>query len=149
MSVAALAVGVVFGFVLAAARLHEYDVIHRMLLLQEMDVFLLMASAIAVAAPSLLVLQRLGLRTPLAGPLHVPRLAATRSTILGSVVFGSGWAIAGTCPGPAIAMVATGSLPGIFVMAGIVVGSALHGALASLPIGRIARRRGAAALNPG
>jgi uncharacterized protein len=148
MRFAALGVGAVFGFAIAGARLHDYNVIHRMLLLQEADVFLLMASAIAVAAPSLLLLQRLGWRTPFAGALHVPRLPVRRDTVLGSLVFGTGWAIAGTCPGPAIAMVATGSLPGAFVMAGIVVGASLHGALGRLPRWRLARRPDPAALNP-
>lgn len=141
MNAAALAVGLVFGFALAGARLHEYDVIHRMLLLQEADVFLLMASAIGVAAPALFLLQRRGWRTPFAGQLNLARPPLSRGTMLGSVVFGTGWAIAGTCPGPAIAMVATGSVPGLFVMAGIIVGTMLHGALESLPRWRPIRRR--------
>jgi len=147
MSFAALAVGLVFGFAIAGARLHDYNVIHNMLLLREADVFLLMASAIGIAAPSLLLLQRLGWQTPFAGSLRVPRLPVRRDTILGSVVFGTGWAVAGTCPGPAIAMVATGSLPGVFVMAGIIFGVSLHGALGRLPRWR-PTRQDAAALNP-
>ena len=148
MKIAALAVGLVFGFMIGSARLNDYDVIHRMLLLQEPDVFLLMASAIGVAAPSLLLLSRLGWRTPFAGPLNVPRLPPNRNTVLGSVVFGTGWAIAGTCPGPAIAMVAMGSVPGVFVTAGIIVGASLHGAFGRLPELLLTRRR-PAALNPG
>ena len=140
MNVAALAVGLVFGLALAGARLHEYNVIHRMLLLQEPDVFLLMASAVAVAAPLLLLLQRRGWHTPFAGPLRIERPRPTRNNVLGSVVFGTGWAIAGTCPGPAIAMVATGSLPGLFVMAGIFVGTLLYRIKEKLPAGIIRRR---------
>jgi uncharacterized membrane protein YedE/YeeE len=147
MNVAALVVGAVFGFAIAGARLHDYNVIHDMLLLREFDVFLLMASAIAVAAPALLLLQRMGWQTPFSGPLRVPRLPANRNTILGSLVFGTGWAVAGTCPGPAIAMVATGSVPGVFVMAGIIFGASLHGALGRLPRWGPARRD-AAALSP-
>jgi uncharacterized membrane protein YedE/YeeE len=147
MNIAALAVGAVFGFAIAGARLHDYNVIHNMLLLREFDVFLLMASAIGIAAPALLLLQRGGWQTPFAGALRVPRLPVQRNTILGSVVFGTGWAVAGTCPGPAIAMVATGSLPGVFVMAGIIFGASLHGALGRLPRWR-PTRRDAAALNP-
>ena len=141
MSAAALFVGIVFGFALAGARLHEYNTIHRMLLLQEFDVFLLMASAIAVAAPLLLLLQRFGWRTPFAGPIQVNRLPVNRNNILGSVVFGTGWAIAGTCPGPAIAMVTTGTLPGVFVVAGIVAGTMLHASVAKLPHWNILRRQ--------
>ena len=140
MRAASLGVGLVFGFVLAAARLNEYNVIHRMLLLQELDVFFLMASAIAVAAPILFVLQRRGWQTPFGGQLRLVRPPLRRDTILGSVVFGTGWAIAGTCPGPAVAMVAMGSVPGLFVMSGIVAGAMLHGALARLPRWRTVRR---------
>ena len=145
MTGSALVVGLVFGFVLAAAQLHRYDVIHRMLLLQELDVFFLMASAIAVAAPGLFLLQRRGWSTPFGGPLRLYRPPVTRDTVLGAMVFGTGWAIAGTCPGPAIAMVATGSVPGLFVMAGIVTGTVLYGALGSLRGWRWAGRRELAA----
>jgi len=71
-----------------------------------------------VAAPLLLLLQRFGWRTPFAGPLHVTRLPVSRDNILGSVVFGAGWAIAGTCPRPAIAMGRTDSLPAVFLVTG-------------------------------
>jgi hypothetical protein len=39
-SLVALVVGAGFGFVLVAARLNEFNTIHRMLLLQELDVYL-------------------------------------------------------------------------------------------------------------
>jgi uncharacterized membrane protein YedE/YeeE len=42
--------------------------------------------------------------------------------LLGAIVFGSGWAVAGTCPGPAIAMTAGGSVLGLVVMAGLASG---------------------------
>ena len=120
------AVGLAFGFAIAGARLMDYNVIHRMLLLQELDVFFLMASAIGVAAPLLWILQRARWRTPLAGPLNVVRAPVQQKTILGSVVFGTGWALAGTCPGPALVMTATGNVLGIVVMAGIVTGVFLN-----------------------
>ena len=41
-----------------------------------------------------------------------------KRNVLGAVVFGGGWAIAGTCPGPAIAMSTGGSVMGLVVMAG-------------------------------
>lgn len=122
MNAAGLGVGLVFGFAIAAARLMDYDVIHRMLLLQELDVFFLMASAIGVAAPLLWLLQRTRWRTPLAGPINVVRAPVQQKTILGSIVFGTGWALAGTCPGPALVMTASGNVLGVVVMAGIVSG---------------------------
>ncbi len=130
MSRAGFFVGVAFGFLVVAARLSDYQVIHDMLLLREPDVFLLMGSAIAVAAPLLILLERRRWRAPLAGEeLRVQRLPITRRNVLGAAVFGSGWAIAGTCPVPAIAMVAGGSGLGLAVTAGLFGGIAVRDAI--------------------
>ncbi len=124
MNRTALLIGAAFGFLVTAAGLSNYQVIHDMLLLREPDVFLLMASAIAVAAPLLVILERRRLRTPLGGELKVQRLPITRRNIFGAAVFGGGWAIAGTCPGPALAQIASGRLSGLFTALGIFAGIA-------------------------
>lgn len=118
--------GAAFGFVIAAAGLNNYDVIHRMLLLQELDVYLLMGSAVAVAAPLLWLLERSRWRTPLAGPIAIERRPIKRNTVLGAIVFGTGWAISGACPGPALAMVAAGSIPALAVVLGLMAGVVAH-----------------------
>jgi uncharacterized membrane protein YedE/YeeE len=118
----AFGVGLVFGFIIAAARLSDYDVIHDMLLLREFDVFLLMGSAFATAAPLLYLLNRRGWKTPAGQQMVLRRSPVLKRNVLGAVVFGGGWAIAGTCPGPAIAMSTGGSVMGVVVMAGLVSG---------------------------
>ena len=122
----ALLVGAAFGFLVAAARLDSYQVIHDMLLLREPDVFLLMGSAVAVAAPLLVLMERARWRTPFGGVMTVQRNPVTRRNVLGAAVFGTGWAVAGTCPVPALAMTAGGSLLGAFVAAGLFGGIALR-----------------------
>lgn len=126
-----LLIGFAFGFLIAAARVNDYDVIHRMLLLQEFDVFLLMGSAVLVAAVLLWILGRLGWQTPFGGRLQVSRSRVERKHVYGALVFGTGWAIAGTCPGPALAMTASGSLLGLLVMAGLFTGLTLHDKIAA------------------
>ena len=44
-------IGLSFGFLIVAARLSDYTVIHDMLLFREPDVFLLMGSSFVVAMP--------------------------------------------------------------------------------------------------
>ncbi|MEK7214654.1 MAG: DUF6691 family protein, partial [Chloroflexota bacterium] len=119
-------VGGVFGFVLAAANLSDYTVIHDMLLLREFDVFFLMGSAIGVAAPVLWLMERRRWRSIAGGELVVQKEPAGRATVAGAALFGAGWAIAGTCPGPALVMTAGGSLMGLVVMAGLAVGATLR-----------------------
>lgn len=118
--------GIAFGGVLAASNLHEYDTIHAMLRLDEFDVFWFMASAIAVSLPLLWLLERTGLQTPLGGSLSLSRSKPERHHLRGGALFGIGWAIAGTCPAPALVMVASGAWLGLIAMAGIFLGLRLH-----------------------
>ena len=123
---ASLLFGAAFGSLFAAAGFNQYDVVHATLLLQHFDPFLVMGSAVATAMPILWLLERRGLRTALGGTLALRRWPVERKHIYGGLVFGTGWAITGACPGTAAAMLAAGSLLGAVPLAGIVVGIALR-----------------------
>ena len=123
-------VGLAFGFVIVAARLSDYTVIHDMLLLREPDVYLLMGSSFAVAMPLLWILRRRRWKTPMAGELELNRVKAERKHVYGGALFGVGWAAAGTCPGPAIGMAASGGALGLIVMAGLGSGIILRNLVA-------------------
>lgn len=115
-------VGFAFGFVIAAARINDYDVIHNMLLLRDPQLYLLMGAAVAVAGPLLWLLERRRWRTPFGGLLELERAPIERKHVFGAALFGLGWAITGTCPGPALALPATGSLLGLITLAGVFAG---------------------------
>lgn len=117
-----LVFGALFGGLLAGARLHEYDTIHAMLRLDEPDVFLLMGSAIAVSAPLLWWLDRRGVTTPFGGTFALSRSRPEPHHLRGGALFGIGWAIAGTCPAPALVMVSSGAWLGLVAIPGIFLG---------------------------
>ena len=114
--------GACFGGLLGAANLHEYDTIHAMLRLDEFDVYGLMASAIVVAAGLLWWLERRPTSTMFDGTLTLQRSRPKKHHIIGGGLFGIGWAIAGTCPAPALVMVSSGALYGLIVILGIFIG---------------------------
>lgn len=118
--------GAGFGFVLAAAQLHEFDTIHKTLRLAEFDVFLLMGLAIGVSLPLLLILERRGTTTVFGGTLTLSRSKIERHHIVGGALFGVGWAIAGTCPAPALAMLSSGAMYGAIAVVGLFIGLALR-----------------------
>jgi uncharacterized membrane protein YedE/YeeE len=79
---------------------------------------LVMAGAILVALPAFRAAARR--RQSLLGePMHLPSATRIdRRLVLGSLAFGAGWGLAGFCPGPALASLATGSVqPFIFCAA--------------------------------
>ena len=123
--------GAGFGFLMAWARLTDPTAIRNMLLLRELDVFLLMGSAVLVAAVGVRALRARGARAlatgePIAWTVEKPRARH----VVGSLLFGAGWSIAGTCPGPVTAMLGEGRMGGLFVAAGLLGGVMLQGGLA-------------------
>lgn len=51
---------------------------------------------------------------------HDPRL--DRGLVIGSLLFGAGWALAGFCPGPAMASIGFGGLAGVIFLLAMLAG---------------------------
>jgi uncharacterized protein len=127
-----LAGGVVFGFMLAWAHLTDPHVIRDMLLLKEPHVFLIMGSAVAIAAIGVRVLKLSNARCIVTGePVHWTVEQPRTRHVAGSILFGIGWTVAGTCPGPVAAMIGEGRLVGVPVAVGLLAGVTLQGMLAA------------------
>jgi hypothetical protein len=116
--------GLAFGFLFAAAGLNQYDVIHRMLLLENLDPFLIMGSAVATATPILWLLERRAWHSRLGGRLELRRSPIERRHLYGGIVFGAGWAITGACPGTLSTTLGAGSLLGLPMVVGVLIGIA-------------------------
>lgn len=122
----ALLAGTIFGAGLAVAGMTDpHKVLNFLDVSGQWDpsLALVMAAALAVAAPGFAWLRRRG-RTLDGGPLHLPKASGVdRDLVLGSVLFGAGWGLAGYCPGPAIANLARPSLEIVAFLAAMAVGS--------------------------
>ena len=114
--------GVGFGGLLAAGTLHEYDTIHAMLRLDEFYVYGFMGSAILIATLALWLLERKDARTGCGEKIVFQRSKPESKHIKGAAIFGMGWAIAGTCPAPALVMLASGALLAALVIPRIFLG---------------------------
>jgi uncharacterized membrane protein YedE/YeeE len=83
---------------------------------------LVMAGAILVALPAFRVAARR--RQSLLGePMRLPSATRIdRRLVLGSLAFGAGWGLAGFCPGPALASLATGAVQPLIFCAAMLAG---------------------------
>lgn len=77
-------------------------------------------------------------RRPLvARAFHLPTATSIdRRLVLGAMLFGAGWGLAGYCPGPVIVSLATGQSSALLFAAAMVVGMLLH----HVSLGRPARK---------
>ena len=114
--------GAAFGFMLVATRLTDYDVIHTGLLFHSAYIYLVMGGAMVVAAGVLWMLERIAWRTPYGGPLSLRRIEPQPRHVWGGLLFGLGWAKAGTCPAVSAAQLGSGTVLGVVVMAGLYLG---------------------------
>lgn len=109
--------GLMFGFLLQKGGVAQYDVLEGQLLLRDYTVLKVMLSAILVGMIGVYFLhERAGTK------LHL-KPTKLGANILGGLIFGAGFALAGYCPGTAAAALGQGDLPAIIVMVGLVVGS--------------------------
>ena len=86
---------------------------------------LVMAGAIAVSAPAFALAKR---RTSTFLDMPLPPSPSRKINVrlvLGSLVFGVGWGLAGFCPGPALVVLGTGNPKAVAFVAAMIVGMGL------------------------
>ena len=96
---AAFGVGAVFGLTLSWAGMTDPDVLRDGLLFRDPYLMLFFASALATAFVGLRLLKVFNARALLTGePVSWTTARPRREHIVGSVLFGIGWAVADACP---------------------------------------------------
>jgi hypothetical protein len=103
--------GLALGFTVANVGFGDYAELNRMFTFQDLRMLLAFAAAVLIIAAVFAVLRVR--RTP--GRIHA-------GVIPGAVLFGAGWAISGGCPAIPIVQVATGYLPALVTVTGVIVG---------------------------
>ncbi len=106
--------GLALGFTVANIGFGDYTQLNRMFTFQDLRMFLAFAGAVGII---IVAFALIGVRrTP--GRIHA-------GVVPGAVLFGTGWAISGGCPAIPIVQVASGYLPALVTIAGVVVGMRL------------------------
>jgi uncharacterized membrane protein YedE/YeeE len=121
--------GAYFGIVLTKAQVISAYKIRAMFLFREPDLYLIMGSAVAVGALSVFLIKRFHPKTVAGEPLEIPGKPLNKGTLIGGFLFGLGWFITGTCPGPIYAQIGSGEFFAFFTLAGALLGTWLFALL--------------------
>ena len=120
--------GTLFGFVLSRSGAADYNFIQRMFLFESIQLYGIIATAVALTAPGLWLIKRYG-RTVSGAPLHMDLKPRHRGNIVGGLIFGVGWSIAGMCPGPIFVNIGEGKVYALAALAGALTGAGAFGSL--------------------
>ena len=130
MTAVYLALGTAFGLALSRSGAADYGYVQAMFLLEDVQLYGIMATAVVLTAPGLWWIQRRG-RTAFGAPVRVERKAMNRGTVTGGLLFGVGWSITGMCPGPILVNIGEGKVYALAALAGALVGAGAFGTLYS------------------
>jgi hypothetical protein len=119
--------GVAFGMLLSLAGATTFDFYAQLFQFKNMQLSRVIASAVLVGIVGIFLMKRLKARAVLTGePIQFEIRQPPKNWIIGSLLFGAGWALTGSCPGSAPAMLGEGKLIIVPVLLGVIVGTYLY-----------------------
>jgi len=117
-----LGFGVLFGYFLSKARATDYDTVMDMFLFRDFQLWGVMIVAITVTALGLFLLRWKKIPAMSGKPLQLESFSWQPRRLIGALLFGVGWAMAGACPATALAQIGEGKLVAFVTVIGILAG---------------------------
>jgi len=124
--ISVLIIGMFFGIVLVKSEVISWFRIQKMFRFEELHMYLVIGSAVVVAAISLLIMKRLEVTTVDGQEITIREKPFQKGIVIGGVIFGMGWAVTGACPGPIYAQIGSGEYIAIVTFLGALGGMFLY-----------------------
>lgn len=124
-----LLVGIYFGIVLVKSEVASWFRIHKMFNFEEAHMYLIITTAVIVGILSIFFIKRFQIKTVFGDKIDPQPKPFQKGIVIGSTLFGMGWAITGACPGPIYAQIGSGHLAALATLVGAVGGMFLYAML--------------------
>jgi uncharacterized membrane protein YedE/YeeE len=125
-----LFVGVFFGILMYKSEAASWFRIYEMFNFQSFHMFGLMGSALATGVLLIQIIKRKKLRDIENNTIVIANKEKSITRyLLGGLLFGLGWALAGACPGPIFVLIGAGYLPMLVVLVSALAGTWIYGLL--------------------
>lgn len=127
-----LLVGFVFGIVLTKSEAVSWYRIYEMFQFQSFHMYGIISVAIATGVIGIQIIKRNKVKAIDGTPIVIKdKEKGSARYIIGGIVFGLGWGLVGSCPGPIFILLGAGVLPVILVLIGALIGTTLYGIIRS------------------
>lgn len=125
-----LLVGIFFGIVLVKSEAVSWYRIYEMFRFQSFHMYGIIGTAIASGILFLQISKKGKIKSIKGANIFVPKKAeGLIRYIIGGTIFGLGWALIGTCPGPMYILLGTGVWSMVLVIASAILGTLIYGLL--------------------
>lgn len=122
-------VGIVFGIVMTKSEVISWYRIYEMFKFQSFHMYGIIGSAVALGMLSMFFFRKKMVKTFEGEAIHIaPKKSGLYRNLLGGILFGLGWALAGACPGPMFVLIGKGVWSILVVIFGATLGAFLYGA---------------------
>ncbi|MDE2995216.1 MAG: YeeE/YedE thiosulfate transporter family protein [Bacteroidota bacterium] len=126
-----LLVGIYFGIVFSKSEVISWFRIQEMFRFQAFHMYGIIGSAVVVAMVSVQFIRKKGVKTFGGEDIVIPpkQMGSGTRYWLGGTIFGLGWALTGSCPGPMYALIGNGYLIMLLALASAFAGTYVYGML--------------------
>ncbi|TVR38116.1 MAG: YeeE/YedE family protein [Cryomorphaceae bacterium] len=125
-----LVAGTLFGLILTKSEVISWYRIQEMFRFQSFHMYGIIGSAVILGAIVVQVIKKLGMKSMDGEAISLaPKDMSITRYLVGGALFGMGWAMTGSCPGPLYAHVGYGYTVMLVAIVSAVAGTMLYGAL--------------------
>jgi uncharacterized protein len=122
-----LILGTLFGIVLCKVQAVSWWRMQEMFHFDAFHLYGLFATAIPTGMISILLIKKFNIKTISGEPIIIPKKKFNWGYVIGGVIFGTGWAFSGACPGPLLALIGMGKTVIIVVFLSALAGTWTYG----------------------
>lgn len=123
-----LLVGIFFGIVLVKSEAVSWYRIYEMFKFQSFHMYGIIGSAVLIGTVGIFLFKKYNIKSLDGKPINIPSKEKSFTRyILGGIIFGLGWALAGACPGPMYILLGAGFYSMLILIAAAMIGTFLYG----------------------
>ena len=129
-SISYLLIGIVFGITMFKSEAASWFRIYEMFKFESFHMYGIIGSALIIGIVMVQLIKKLNIKS-FEGEKIIfhPKANSFSRYMIGGIIFGLGWALAGACPGPMFTLVGAGFVPILIVILFAIFGTYLYGVL--------------------